>query len=104
MYMYICIYVYVYVFVYMAEFDASAKQGGKLLHKEEDGGGTSVLPFAAADISDPRSVSNLLSLSVSILLDFADFAAVCLYFAVFVFTHAHTHTHKHTHTHTGTWC
>jgi len=38
----------------VTEFDATAKQGGKLLHKEEDGGGTSVLPFAAADISDPR--------------------------------------------------
>jgi hypothetical protein len=32
----------------------STKQGGKLLHKEEDGGGTCVLSFAAADISDPR--------------------------------------------------
>ncbi len=39
----------------MTEWDANDnKQGGKLLHKEEDGGGTCVLSFAAADISDPR--------------------------------------------------
>jgi len=39
----------------VSEWDPnSTKQGGKLLHKEEDGGGTCVLSFAAADISDLR--------------------------------------------------
>ena len=34
--------------------DSTAKQGGKLIHKEEEGGGTSVLAFEGSDIQDSR--------------------------------------------------
>ena len=38
--------------------DSTAKQGGKLIHKEEEGGGTSVLAFEGSDIQDSRCVSS----------------------------------------------